>query len=394
LCATHHSGNFGRINSQGARYLMSVSTPAEAAAAAAAAAASAPPLPLGAQARMRLNGTSAPPPVRSSSSVFGAPPPAAAAPMVLLETDIFDDDDAMVRRTAACMPACMRARTHIPVLTSDAQAFARSVSRRVGGFTVPNPGGPRALAPPRAAPPPAPPPARPPSGAAPAASAAPPRPAAAAPPPRFTDDAAPRAPLAARAPGAPATAAARACGPAAAARPGVPAGAAGAGDKRSFAAAFSAITAGVDASKGSAHEDLALAAEEARTFAALDALAKREGLHDAASKLTKMKVRGWRCSCGVVSESRRPDCVARQHGGAAVSVLKRFFACRACKRRAFTLDSAYPARGCAGCGGTDYDRAPMSSAGGPKLNVHDGVACREALLTRGEEHTFSLKSLR
>jgi hypothetical protein len=97
-CVCRHSGNFGRINSQGARYLMSVSTPAEAAAAAAAAAASAPPPPLGAQARMRLSGTSAPPPVRSSSSVFGAPPPpAAAAPMVLLETDIFDDDDAMVR---------------------------------------------------------------------------------------------------------------------------------------------------------------------------------------------------------------------------------------------------------------------------------------------------------
>jgi hypothetical protein len=198
-------------------------------------------------------------------------------------------------------------------------------------------------------------------------------------------------PLAARAPGAPVTAAARACGPAAA-RPGAPAGG-GAGDKRSFASAFGAITEGVDATKGSAHEDLALAEEEARTFAALDALAKKEGLHDAASKLTKMKVRGWRCACGVVSESRRPDCVAKQHGGSSVSVLKRFFACRACKRRAFTLDSAYPARACAGCGGTDYDRAPMS-ASGPRLNVHDGVACREALLTRGEEHAFSLKSLR
>ena len=108
-----------------------------------------------------------------------------------------------------------------------------------------------------------------------------------------------------------------------------------------------------------------------------------------------VQVRAFRCSCGVVSETRRPDCAARGHGGGAVRVVKRFFACRNCRRRAFTLDSAYPARACAGCGGTDYDRAPMSNAGvGPRVDVHDGVACREALLTRGEEHAFSLRSLR
>jgi hypothetical protein len=166
-------------------------------------------------------------------------------------------------------------------------------------------------------------------------------------------------------------------------------------DKRSFAAAFGAVTAGGDASKGSRHEDLAQADNEARTFAALDALARREGLHDTASKLTKLKVQAFRCSCGLVSERRRAECAERNHGGGAVSVLKRFFACRACKRRATTLDSAYPARACGGCGATDFDRAPASAAAaGPRLDVHDGVACREALLTRGEEHAFSLKTLR
>ena len=104
-------------------------------------------------------------------------------------------------------------------------------------------------------------------------------------------------------------------------------------------------------------------------------------------------MRAFRCSCGCVSETRRPECVSRGHGGGAVQVVKRFFACRGCHRRAYTLDSAYPARACAGCGGTDFDRAPMSGAG-PRVDVHDGVACREALLTRGEEHAFSLKSLR
>ena len=105
-------------------------------------------------------------------------------------------------------------------------------------------------------------------------------------------------------------------------------------------------------------------------------------------------MRAFRCSCGLVSEARRPDCVARNHRGGPVQVHKRFFVCRSCRRRAFALDSAYPARACAGCGGTDYDRAPMRTPGGPKLDVNDGVACRQALLPRGEEHAFSLKSLR
>ena len=105
------------------------------------------------------------------------------------------------------------------------------------------------------------------------------------------------------------------------------------------------------------------------------------------------QVKAFKCSCGSLTESRRADCAARGHGGGVTSVVKRFFACRACHRRAFTLDSAYPARACSGCGSTDFDRAPMSGPG-PRVNVHDGVACREGLLPRGEEHAFSLKSLR
>ena len=106
-----------------------------------------------------------------------------------------------------------------------------------------------------------------------------------------------------------------------------------------------------------------------------------------------MQVKAFKCSCGSLTETRRPDCAARGHGGGVTSIVKRFFACRSCHRRAFTLDSAYPARACSGCGSTDFDRAPMSGPG-PRVNPHDGVACREGLLARGEEHAFSLKSLR
>jgi|APGre2960657444_1045066.scaffolds.fasta_scaffold05156_3 hypothetical protein len=126
---------------------------------------------------------------------------------------------------------------------------------------------------------------------------------------------------------------------------------------------------------------------------ALDALARREGLTDAAAKVTKMDVTAWRCSCGALTERQRPDCTQQRHGGRSLTVVKRFFCCRSCKRRAYTLDSSYPSRNCAHCGGNDYDRTPLAGPG-PRVNVHDGVACREALRPRGEEHSFALNSLR
>jgi hypothetical protein len=108
----------------------------------------------------------------------------------------------------------------------------------------------------------------------------------------------------------------------------------------------------------------------------------------------RTQVSAYRCGCGSLTERRRPDCVAKGHSGGPTSVVKRFFACRGCKRRAFTLDSAYPARACAGCSGTHFDRAPMSNAAAPRVDLESGPACREGLKPRGEEHTFSLKSLR
>jgi hypothetical protein len=105
-------------------------------------------------------------------------------------------------------------------------------------------------------------------------------------------------------------------------------------------------------------------------------------------------VKAFKCSCGRLTETRHRTAAARSHGGGVTTVVKRFFACRSCHRRAFTLDSAYPARACSGCGGTDFDRAPMSGTRASRRTRTDGVACREGLLPRGEEHAFSLKSLR
>ena len=138
----------------------------------------------------------------------------------------------------------------------------------MGGFNVPNPGGPRPLPKPL----PARVPGSPPHAAAPGRAGA------------QALGAASRPPLSAHAP--PQRPVAAASKPAAR-----PSQADGAG-KRSFADAFAAVTAGQDAARGSRHEDLALQEEERRTFAALDVLAKREGLHEAASKLTKMSARG------------------------------------------------------------------------------------------------------
>jgi hypothetical protein len=91
------SGGYGRIQSQGSRYLLNVSAPPAQPAAPkgppgrgeqAVRGTVAPPPPLGAQARMRLLGSSAPlPPPRA------VPPPAPAA-IMMVETDLFGDDDA------------------------------------------------------------------------------------------------------------------------------------------------------------------------------------------------------------------------------------------------------------------------------------------------------------
>ena len=162
--------------------------------------------------------------------------------------------------------------------------------------------------------------------------------------------------------------------------------------KRSFASAFGDITSGADADRGSLHANLADDAADVAMHAALDALAKREGLHDAASKVTQLLATAWRCSCGALSERRLPSCVAEGHGGSLTRAAKKFFVCKGCRRRTHTLDVSYPLRPCSGCGGRDFDKAAAAPAGGPrKVDVHDGVACREAVRPRGEEHAFSLK---
>ena len=95
------TGGFGRMQSQGSRFLLNVSAPNSAAAAAVAVpkgppgrgeqavrGTAPPPAPMGAQERMRRLGSSAAlPPPRPA-------PPAAPAPMMLVEVDMFGDDDA------------------------------------------------------------------------------------------------------------------------------------------------------------------------------------------------------------------------------------------------------------------------------------------------------------
>jgi len=237
-----------------------------------------------------------------------------------------------------------------PFAEDEARAAAAALSRQRGGFQAPDPSRPASVRP------------RPPPAAAPAAAPLRPLAPAAAPPQR-----------------------------ARAAMGEAPA-------KRSFGAAFAAVTssaaaAAAEAAPPDARLAAAAAAEaEEALLRTLDALGKREGLVDAAAKLTRLDVQAWRCGCGALTEAPLMDCLEAGHGGRRVSVVKRLFACRRCKRRASTLDSRFVSRNCAGCGGNDFDRAPLRS--GPALNVHDGVACREALLPRGEEHAFSLRELR
>ena len=165
-----------------------------------------------------------------------------------------------------------------------------------------------------------------------------------------------------------------------------------AGGKRSFSEVFGAVTAGMEDGE-SLHADLAEDDVEADLMRTLDYLSKREGLTEAAEKVTSITVQAWKCACGCLTERQRPECASQGHGGRVLQVKKRFWACRSCKWRAVTLDSTYPMRGCTHCGGSDFDKTPL---GGPpkKVDVNDGLACREALKPRGEEHAFSLKSLR
>ena len=103
------TGGYGRLQSQGSRFLLNVSAPNTAAAAAAAApkgptgrgeqavrGTAPPPAPMGAQERMRRLGSSAAlPPPRPAA-------PAAPAPMMLVEVDMFGDDDA--EALVRCLP--------------------------------------------------------------------------------------------------------------------------------------------------------------------------------------------------------------------------------------------------------------------------------------------------
>jgi hypothetical protein len=164
------------------------------------------------------------------------------------------------------------------------------------------------------------------------------------------------------------------------------------GGKRSFTEVFGAVTAGMEDGE-SLHADLAEDDVEADLMRTLDYLSKREGLTQAAEKVTCITVQAWKCACGSLTERQRPECASQGHGGRVLPVKKRFWSCRSCKWRAVTLDSTYPLRGCTHCGGSDFDKTPL---GGPpkKVDVNDGLACREALKPRGEEHAFSLKSLR
>ena len=263
------TGGYGRLQSQGSRFLLNVSAPNTAGAAAvpqgppgrgeqAVRGTAPPPPPMGAQERMRRLGSSAALPLPRPVQ------PATPATLTLVETDLFGDDDAeALVRFFAWGGGGSNALT----VRALPQAFARSVSQRVGGFSVPNPGGPRPLPKPLPTRAPGSPPHASGTGRAGAQALG----------------AASRPPLSAHVPPQRPAAAA----PKPAARPSQ----AGGAGKRSFADAFAAVTAGQDAARGSRHEDLALVEEERRTFAALDVLAKREGLHEAASKLTKMSVR-------------------------------------------------------------------------------------------------------
>lgn len=297
------------------------------------------------QARMRTTGTSSLPPahMRNASGLPPQPGSQRQAPkrMVLDDDAWADDGEAM--QAAKEQQAASSAREH-----------ASQVSRDRGGFKLPDPGGPRQRAP----------------------------------------------SLAALHVGGGGGGSVRAPAHAAAPHPLAPAALAplrrqpaqAAGGKRSFSEVFGAVTAGME-DGASLHADLAEEDVEADLMRTLDYLSKREGLTEVAEKVTSIMVQAWKCACGCLTERQRPECSSQGHGGRVLSVKKRFWACRSCKWRAVTLDSTYPLRGCTHCGGSDFDKTPL---GGPpkKVDVHDGIACREALLPRGQEHAFSLKSLR
>jgi minichromosome maintenance protein 10 len=167
--------------------------------------------------------------------------------------------------------------------------------------------------------------------------------------------------------------------------------------KRSFSAAFADVLDAAPAACAgpSLYAELAEEDEQEQMFKTLSALATKEGLAEAASLLTKMPVKAWKCACGALTERQLLDCTAGGHGGRMVSVQKRAFACRRCKKRTWTLDSKYPSRQCAQCGSNDFDKAPLIAVAAPKVDAVDGaIACREGLLARGTEHAFSLKELR
>lgn len=349
----------GRANSQGARLVTHL---ANSAGGGQPSLALPQPRPgtVGAQSRMRMTGSSVPQALHPPKA-GGAQRPQQPHVVVMMDNDAFGDDDGLPMDNFAHLPLSQRGTNALDKDPARMQAVA--LSKQIGGFKRPDPGGPRQRPPLIAAPQQRPLQQttawNPPAGRASALSAA--LPARAAPSLVWAQQ--------------------------------VPHASAANNNKRSLSAAFGAVTAGDDAAAGSIHAALAEEDVELNLQRTLDLLAKREGLAEAAEKVTSIKVHAFKCMCGALTERQRPECLDLGHHGRTVHVEKRFWECRHCHRRCLTLDSKHPPlRPCTNCGGINFDATPLG--GRRKVDVQDGVACREALLPRGEEHAFSLKSLR
>ena len=125
----------------------------------------------------------------------------------------------------------------------------------------------------------------------------------------------------------------------------------------------------------------------------LERLQQREALSDKLDGVHEMVVRVHTClDCKMTREKPANLCLENNHTIVSAKGIKRFFECRDCKRRTFSLNRKLPDVNCKRCGGNNYGKSgpPNAMAAAVAASAKNAIEA-DKLKARGDEHAFSLK---
>lgn len=135
-------------------------------------------------------------------------------------------------------------------------------------------------------------------------------------------------------------------------------------------------------SKKSKFQNLIEAHEDDQVDKALDTLEKKESMEEKMINTKEIEVKAVTCKrCSYTCYKQSDLCKESGHTVKYITVMKKFFECKGCKRRTTALDK-YPKTSCSNCGGSAWMRCGMMrEKKGPLLDS-------EKLVIRGAEQKF------